>query len=250
MLFPVLKATIICHFYTLLFEWDIKNSASHLPGSETTQLEGRERKCSGCSQRKRARSCYQSYQCKSRVKLLAVLMGSLEQYRTMRIDPLGNNKTQKKRREKIGMKRRWAAPEWSLVTGLLGQKEVSAFRALLAAYISLQQTEQSITVFNQVWPFPHSVTPAPQITSRRCFYSRSTGAVRYLQPPQSLATGTPVPGEKPAQQVHKRPCYALVLWSLSGTSFRPVDAADVVCNKPTVYRNVDSYHNYLLFFLC
>lgn len=69
------------------------------------------------------------------------------------------------------------------MTGLLGQKEASAFRVLLAAYISLQQNEQSITVFNQVCPFPHSVTPAPQITSRRCFCSRSTGAVRYLQPP-------------------------------------------------------------------
>lgn len=128
---------------------------------------------------------------------------------------------------------------------LLGQKGVSAFQVLLAAYISFQQNEQSIVVFNQVWPFPHSVTPAPQITSRRCFYSRSTGAVRYLQPPQSLATGRSVPGEKPAQQVHQRPRYALVLWSLSGTSFRPVDAANVVCNKPTVYRNVDLYHNFI-----
>lgn len=135
------------------------------------------------------------------------------------------------------------------MTGLLGQKEASAFRVLLAAYISLQQNEQSITVFIQVCPFPHSVTPAPQTTSRRCFCSRSTGAVRYLQPPQSLPTGPSVPGEKPAQQVHKRPCYALVLWSLGGTSFRPVDVANGVCNKPTVYRNVDLYHNYLGFFL-
>jgi len=60
--------------------------------------EGRERKCSGCSQRQCVRFWYQSYWCKYRVNLLLLFGGILEQYKTVRFDPLSSNKTQKKRR--------------------------------------------------------------------------------------------------------------------------------------------------------
>lgn len=45
------------------------------------------------------------------------------------------------------------------------------------------------------------------------------------------------------------PC-GMALHHLSHTYFTAVDAPDMVYNKLTEYRNVDLYHNYLLFCVC